>query len=550
MKLFQQLLVAPAALGLLAPVAASASDLNIDGVSEYSGSAQQVASISRFSDVHPTDWAYQALNDLAERHGCVAGLPGGKFRGNQAITRYEAASILNECLDRVTEVTDEVRRLVKEFDVELATIRGSVDGIEARVGEMEATQFSTTTKLSGTATWVVGANAFEGDALQSGVSRNRVAEASEDDGSVVFNYDYQLDLDTSFTGEDLFKTKLRAGNFSDSPFGGNGYVGLAQLEAADGSLTDDAVSVARMYYQFPYSDDMTITVGPRVRQDDMLAVWPSTYPADTILDIFTYAGAPGVYNLPTGGGAGVTYNTGKIDFSAGYISTNAHQGDNATGGGLVNEASGGVSTLQGAYTEESWGIALGFAYSQTDEGATNNHTGRLGAGNSTPLVNEIYDMGPTSSYSLSGWWSPDDIFGTEGEWIPNFSWGWGINHTDDHDDSNTTYDSATSQSWYIGMTWDDAFIDGNTFGMAFGQPTMVTDIEYDGTNQVDAVADGNFAWEWWYAVQVSDNITVTPAVFYLSRPFGHQTDTSDIAGESSDNTFSNLGALVKTTFKF
>ena len=34
MKLFKQLLVAPAALGLLAPVAASAADLNINGVSK------------------------------------------------------------------------------------------------------------------------------------------------------------------------------------------------------------------------------------------------------------------------------------------------------------------------------------------------------------------------------------------------------------------------------------------------------------------------------------------------------------------------------------
>jgi hypothetical protein len=36
-----------------------------------------------------------------------------------------------------------------------------------------------------------------------------------------------------------------------------------------------------------------------VRQDDMLAVWPSAYPADTVLDFFTYAGAPATYNLGT-----------------------------------------------------------------------------------------------------------------------------------------------------------------------------------------------------------------------------------------------------------
>ena len=36
MKLFQQLLVAPAALGLLAPLSASASEVNLDAISNYS----------------------------------------------------------------------------------------------------------------------------------------------------------------------------------------------------------------------------------------------------------------------------------------------------------------------------------------------------------------------------------------------------------------------------------------------------------------------------------------------------------------------------------
>ncbi len=65
MKLFQQLLVAPAALGLLA-TGANAAELNINGVSDYAASADQVTSITQFSDVYPTDWAYQALANLVE----------------------------------------------------------------------------------------------------------------------------------------------------------------------------------------------------------------------------------------------------------------------------------------------------------------------------------------------------------------------------------------------------------------------------------------------------------------------------------------------------
>ena len=137
MKLFQQLLVAPAALGLLA-TGANAAELNINGVSDYAASADQVTSVTQFSDVYPTDWAYQALANLVETYGCVAGYPNGTFRGNRAMTRYEAAALLNACLDRVTEVTDELRRLLKEFETELAILKGRVDGLEARVGELEA----------------------------------------------------------------------------------------------------------------------------------------------------------------------------------------------------------------------------------------------------------------------------------------------------------------------------------------------------------------------------------------------------------------------------
>ena len=109
LKLFHQLLVAPAALGLLAPMAVNATELNFNGVSDYAATGEQVTSITQFSDVYPTDWAYQALSNLIERYGCVAGYPNGTYRGNRAMTRFEAAALLNACLDRVTEVTDELK---------------------------------------------------------------------------------------------------------------------------------------------------------------------------------------------------------------------------------------------------------------------------------------------------------------------------------------------------------------------------------------------------------------------------------------------------------
>ena len=59
-----------------------------------------------FTDVLPTDWAYQALTNLVEQHGCVAGYPDGRFQGQQAISRFEAAALLHACLDRDSRLTD------------------------------------------------------------------------------------------------------------------------------------------------------------------------------------------------------------------------------------------------------------------------------------------------------------------------------------------------------------------------------------------------------------------------------------------------------------
>ncbi|ABM79362.1 iron uptake porin [Prochlorococcus marinus] len=543
MKLFQQLLVAPAALGLMAPMAANAADLDIKGVSDYSASSEQVTSISQFQDVYPTDWAYQALSNLIERYGCVAGYPSGSYLGNRAMTRFEAAALLNACLDRITEVTDELRRLLNEFEQELAILKGRVDGLEARVGELEATQFSTTTKLVGQTSFIVGANSFAGDA-EDVFGDDRDDEAAASDGATVFNYDMRLELNTSFTGKDLLKTRLRAGNFAKSPYSGNGYVGLSALEVAFPGDEDhnDVVKVDRLWYQFPLGEEFTVTAGAMVRQDNMLAVWPSNYPSETILDVFTYAGAPGAYSLTKGGGAGIWWddNDSGWSISASYVSGNADDGNPNTGG-VGTDGAASNATAQIAYAQDQWGIAAAYSYTSGDNGAG------IYPGNATPLAVSLAGSGTTNSYAVSAWWAPEDT-----GWFPSISAGWGLNDVNENDDSDLI-DNATSQSWYVGVQWEDAFIEGNVLGAAVGQPTFVTAVDYDSdVDASDFVADGNYAFELWYKFQVTDNISVTPAVYYLSRPLGDLTDGGGpvFGGGRSDDTFSNFGGLVRTTFKF
>jgi carbohydrate-selective porin OprB len=88
-----------------------------------------------------------------------------------------------------------------------------------------------------------------------------------------------------------------------------------------------------------------------------------------------------------------------------------------------------------------------------------------------------------------------------------------------------------------GLQWTDVFAKGNDFGFAVGQAVFATSL----TGGVSP-DDGNYVWEWWYKFQVTDNISITPALFYLSRPLGQRTPEGQ--------GFSALGALIKTTFKF
>ncbi|MBM5810215.1 MAG: porin, partial [Cyanobacteria bacterium M_surface_9_m1_291] len=169
----------PVALALLTPVAAvddaRAGELNLSAIARYA-SSEQVSGIAQLGDIKPSDWAYQALSNLIERYGCVAGYPGGTYRGGKAMTRFEAAALLNACLDRASEVTDELKKLMTEFANERAILKGRVDGMEAKVGVLEAQQFSTTTKLSGQATMVLGGTAFGGSAING--SANTVNSVS------------------------------------------------------------------------------------------------------------------------------------------------------------------------------------------------------------------------------------------------------------------------------------------------------------------------------------------------------------------------------------
>lgn len=236
----------------------------------------QVTSVSQLSDVQPTDWAFQALQSLVERYGCIAGYPDSTFRGNRALSRYEFAAGLNACLDRVNEliatatansVTKEdlvtLQRLQEEFATELATLRGRVDTLEAQTAELEANQFSTTTKLVGELI------SYLGDAF---------GENADDVNNTSLGYRLRLDFNTSFTGKDRLRTRLQSTNLrlfdTGATFGGSqgtrqgqdpslgepiGFGETGETRLTPSSVTQDGdVALTQVQYRFPVGERLLI----------------------------------------------------------------------------------------------------------------------------------------------------------------------------------------------------------------------------------------------------------------------------------------------------
>ncbi len=486
-------MLAPVALGMVAPVAANAADLNMVAVNQYS--SEQVTSVSQLSDVQPTDWAYQALSNLVERYGCVAGYANGTFGGGRAMTRYEAAALLNACLDRVTEVTDELQRLANEFRDELTVIQGRVAALESKVGTLEATQFSTTTKLKGETNFVLG-----------GVPGARLANGTNV-GNTAFNYDLRLNFDTSFTGKDLLRTRLRTGNFSSQPFGSSS--SLFKLDKAESYANQ--VNLDRLYYSFPgLTKGVTLTAGPLVRNTEMTWI-PSVYRSE-VLDFFAVGGAPGVYNKATGAGFGVQYvqpsKKGGVVAGLNYVAQNG--ADSSTG--VFNEQ-GALNVLaQLGYRAPQWGAAFGYRYG-TQGSRVRTFNGVAGNGG-TLAANQT-----SNGYALNAYWQPK----TSGI-IPSVSGAYGWNNVE----GLATPNAATnSQTWFAGLQWSDVFAKGNGAGIAYGQP-----------GNASGLSEKAQMLEIFYKYRVSDNISVTPALLYVTN------------NQAFQNASDNWGGVIQTKFTF
>ncbi len=350
------------------PSETNASGLEkINEYAEATDALEQVTSVSQLSDVQPTDWAFQALQSLVERYGCIAGYPDGTFKGNRAMTRFEFAAGLNACLERVNEliaasvanlVTREdlavLQRLQEEFAAELATLRGRVYALEARTAELEANQFSTTTKLRGEVIF------WGGDAVGDRATNNVVgqfAHESDDPTEAYFGYRARLNFDTSFTGQDLLRTRLQAQSIPNlSAF--NITNTLMSRTSIDG--VNNGVILDELYYRFPVANAKgQVYIGAKGLDNDDIYdyVTPFGGSGDGALSRFGRYN-PTTFRGPQGTGVGLKYAfSDKVKLNLGYVTDRAEFADE--GNGIFN---GGYSTGLQLVFKPNPNIGVGLEY--------------------------------------------------------------------------------------------------------------------------------------------------------------------------------------------
>jgi hypothetical protein len=488
--------------------------------------AQNVTSVSQLSDVQPTDWAFTALQSLVERYGCIAGYPDRTFRGNRATSRYEFAAGLNACLDKINELissglADKVskedlaalQKLQEEFAAELATLRGRVDALEAKTAQLEAQQFSTTTKLNATA--IIAA---------SGATDNNFTLA----GRVRINFD------TSFTGKDRLRTRLEAGNIQNftsfkGPNGTTYGTNMARLGFISSGAQDNTFNLTKLIYSFPVANIGKAWVGTTGLSIDDVFLTGNPYFESSDFGSVSRFGRydPLIMRGSEGAGAAFSFSPAKeFSLTGLYLASDATASNPTGQGGLTNGAySAGV---QLAYTP-SKEIIVALEYLRSFEpGSLVNLTSSTGSVNAS----RPFGRNDTSAnrYGVQLNWRV-------AKWL---AIGGSVGFVNARQESaaanaqNQIGRTADLLTYQVNLAFLDLFGEGNVGGIIFGQQPRIQ----SASAGVATDSGTSYHLEGLYRFRISKNISITPGVFVIFNPEHNSANSSVVVG------------TIRTTFQF
>ncbi|MCG6136532.1 MAG: iron uptake porin [Nostoc sp. LLA-1] len=473
-------------------------------------SQSSITSVSELADVQPTDWAFQALQSLVERYGCIVGYPDSTYRGNRALTRYEFAAGLNACLEQITQLiassTSELpskedlatlERLTAEFQTELTSIRGRLDNLEQRTAQVEAEQFSTTTKLTGNAIFVV-ADTFGNRA------NNNAAVNTADDTNTFFSYRSQLSLQTSFTGRDQLVTNLQAINIPN--LGGSTGTQMTRFTFDEGRFASGDLFVANLYYTFPVGDRISVWIGPRTLNFPVYVPTLNPLNGNGLQGGFSRFGAfnPTVYRPGfDGAGAAVAYRfSNQLQLHTAYIANDTQA--NNPNSGLFDSSFAAIAQLTFSPSND---FNLGLTY--TRKYFTANSGFNLTGGTGSAFARNPFLQNATTS----------DNYGLQFNWRlnPRFHVGGWFGYTQANQETDGNNNAIIINS-ALTLSFPDLFAQGNLGGITLGIPPKVTSNSFQVAGQDREDPDTSLHIETFYRFRVNNNVSVTPIFYLITKP--------------------------------
>ncbi len=505
----------------------------------------QVTRVSDFSDVLPSDWAFQALSNLVETYGCLQGYPDGTFRGQRPLTRFEFAAGLNSCLDVVVGLISTLPeedlvallRLQEEFAAELATLGGRVDQLEAETAQLRAQQFSTVTKLRGQAFFNIGGGFSNGDVLAEGLNvfatggprvpgqppvRSITGNPAVSVGSLLW-----LNFDTSFSGADRLKLQMVTGsgtataNFWGSAGLFNTFGTPFVFQGGVPAGQDFSVYLRELSYAFPVGNNLTVDIGPRIN-------WYSYFDQNrytfflTGANSFNSSGGTQVNSLDRGTGAVAVWNVADwLDLRVGYLAENTEfiGGPKAPSDPSVG-LFGGTSTLTGQIGLRPLNnLNLRFLYTRSN--LMPNSLGQIGGTFSEPIYGFADANSPVPELNrLTN--APADTFLVNFDWTP-LSW-LGVFGRYSYGSVSLTQaatgaglGSVDAQSLQFGLAFPNLFKEGAQATISYLVPFSVINGRQF---LVSGAGDGGRQQEieLVYRYPLTRNIALMPSAYWILQP--------------------------------
>ena len=344
---------------------------------------------------------------------------------------------------------------------ELAITNSRVDGLEARMNNFEAGSFSETTSASFSVDFGIGS--VDGTGISTGVTDGQEALEAY--------YGLQIDLSTSFTGEDSLDISLDAGNAGGavSEFDLNGAASTSATTSATDILTVDGVS-----YTFPVGG-ATVIVGDNTDGSALFST-ACVYggPSNTLDD----CGAASAPFVGSGTMIGASY-----DFDNGFTVAAGYAGDGSSTNGLMTDEGLDAYGFNAMYTGDNYGVSLSYATVEATTASDDNFT------------------------AINAYWQP--------EGFPSISIGyeWGV------DGSEVAAEDGLTQ-YFVGIQFDE--VGPGTLGAALGPKTATPE---DGIEEL--------MYELYYSYPVNDGMTITPLVYHKEFSAAGTPDQTGIMVKTS-----------------